>query len=150
MSSRRRAREYALSALFQADVGKLEVRDGLEALWGGLLEETEDVLGTRAPESEEIEFATALAQGVSEHQADIDTRIEASSTNWRIGRMSAVDRNILRLGTFELVHQPSTPPHVVINEAVELAKRFGTQDSKAFVNGILDRIGRDLGRIAGR
>ncbi len=150
MSSRRRAREFALSALYQADVGRLEVRDALEALWGGLLEETDDVLGTRAPESEEIEFASTLAQGVAEHQADIDGRIEASSTNWRIGRMAAVDRNILRLGTFELVHMPETPPHVVINEAVELAKRFGTKDSKAFVNGILDRIGRDLGRIGAR
>jgi N utilization substance protein B len=150
MSSRRRAREFALSVLFQADVGKLEIRDALDALWGGLLEETESDLGSRPPESEEIEFATALSQGVAQHQTEIDERIETSSTNWRIGRMAAVDRNILRLGTFELVHQPHTPPHVVINEAVELAKRFGTQDSKAFVNGILDRIGRDLGRIGGR
>ena len=150
MSSRRRAREHALSALYQADVGQVEVHRALEALWGGLIEETEDLLGTRAPKSEEIEFATSLAQGVADHQADIDLRIEASSTNWRIGRMAAVDRNILRLGTFELVHQSETPPHVVINEAVELAKKFGTRDSKAFVNGILDRIGRDLGRIGGR
>lgn len=150
MSSRRLAREHALSALYQADIGKVEVRDALEALWGGLIEETEDVLGTRAPKSAEIEFATSLAQGVSEHQSDIDTRIEASSTNWRIGRMAAVDRNILRLGTFELVHQPETPPHVIINEAVELAKKFGTKDSKSFVNGILDRIGRDVGRIGSR
>jgi len=150
LSSRRRAREFALSALYQADVGRVHVRDGLEALWRGLIEETDDVLGTRAPKSEEIEFATALALGVAEHQDAIDARIEASSTNWRIGRMAAVDRNILRLGTFELVHQPGTPPHVIINEAVELAKKFGTKDSKAFVNGILDRIGRDLGRIGSR
>ncbi len=149
MSSRRRAREYALSALYQSDVGKLGVRDALEALWGGLMEETENLLGARAPESEEIEFTTALVLGVHEKQQAIDECIEASSTNWRIGRMSAVDRNILRLGTFELAHQPHTPPHVAINEAVELAKRFGSKDSKAFVNGILDRIGRDLGRIGG-
>jgi len=150
MSSRRRAREYALMSLYEADVGRAEVRDALEGLWVGLLEETEGVLGSRAPESPEIEFATALALGGSEHLDGIDERFEASSTNWRVARMSAGDRNILRLGCYELVHQEATPPHVAINEAVELAKRFGTKDSKAFVNGILDRIARDLGRIQAR
>ncbi len=150
MSSRRRAREYALMSLYEMDVGASGARDALEALWRGLLEETEGVLGSRAPESAEIEFATTLVTGVADHIQGIDERIEASSTNWRVARMSAVDRNILRLGCYELLHEEHTPPHVTINEAVELAKRFGTKDSKAFVNGILDRIARDLGRIAAR
>ena len=147
MASRRRAREFALQALYQTDVGQTTVQDALQALWAGLVEETEDELGKRQAESDEIEFATAIGVGVQDNQTELDTRIEASSTNWRVPRMSVIDRNILRMGTFELSHMPEVPANVSINEAIELAKRFGTKDSKGFVNGILDRIARDLGRV---
>ena len=148
MASRRRAREYALQALYQADLAKDSVPDALSGLWTGQLEgDEEDELAKRAADSEEIEFATRLARGVEEIRAELDRSIEASSTNWRVSRMSIVDRNILRLGTFELVHCPDIPANVSINEAVELAKRFGTKDSRSFVNGILDRIARDAGRV---
>lgn len=148
MASRRRAREYALQALYQSDLAKASVPDALSGLWTGQLEgDDHDELSKRAADSEEIEFATRLARGVEEIRPQLDKRIEASSTNWRVSRMSIVDRNILRLGTFELVHCQDIPANVSINEAVELAKRFGTKDSRGFVNGILDRIARDAGRV---
>lgn len=150
MASRRRAREYALKALYQADLANASVHEALTGLWAGLLEETDGELGSRKAESDEIEFATQVVAGVEKNRAALDTRIEASSTNWRVPRMSVVDRNILRLGTYELEHLLEVPATVSINEAVELAKRYGTKDSRSFVNGILDRVARDLGRLEGR
>lgn len=147
MASRRKAREFALQALYHWDVGEGSVQDALQGLWAGLVEETEAELGKRQAESEEVEFATTLAVGVFENLEQLDKLIETSSTNWRVPRMSAIDRNILRMGCFELAHMPSVPGNVTINEAIELAKTFGTKDSKGFVNGILDRIARDLGRV---
>jgi N utilization substance protein B len=150
VASRRRAREYALQALFHADLGRADVRTALNGLWEGMLDDSDESLGGRAPDSEEIEFATLLAVGVEENREALDARIEGASTNWRIARMAVVDRNLLRLGSYELLHCPEIPVNVTINEAVELAKRYGTQDSKGFVNGILDRIARNLGRLSGR
>ena len=147
MASRRRAREYALQALYQADQVDGGVSDALSGLWAGLLDEEVGELGRRQAESDEVEFATALARGASEEREALDARIEASSTNWRITRMSVVDRNILRLGAYELLYMDDIPANVSINEAVELAKRFGTKDSRAFVNGILDRIAKDAGAV---
>ena len=147
MASRRRAREYALQSLFHADLGRIPARDALNALWAGMLDDSDESLGGRAPDSEEIEFATRLAEGVEAERDDLDRRIEAASTNWRIVRMAVVDRNLLRLGAYELLYCSDIPANVTINEAVELAKRFGAKDSKGFVNGILDRIARDSGRL---
>lgn len=149
MASRRRAREFALQALYQADQVDGSVLDGLNGLWSGLLDgsEEEDDLGRRQAESDEVEFATMLARGVVDQRETLDSRIEATSRNWRIRRMSVVDRNILRLGAYELVFVDDIPANVSINEAVELAKRFGTKDSRAFVNGILDRIAKDVGAV---
>ncbi len=121
--------------------------DALSGLWSGLLGDSDGELGRRDAESAEIEFATMLSQGVRDHQEALDVRIETTSTNWRIARMSVVDRNILRLGAYELLHMDDIPANVSINEAVELAKRFGTKDSRAFVNGILDRIAKDVGAV---
>jgi N utilization substance protein B len=149
VASRRRAREYALQALFFADLGRSDARTALGGLWEGLMDE-DDSLGKRAPDSEEIEFATTLACGVESNRDDLDAAIEGASTNWRVARMAVVDRNLLRLGAFELLHCPDIPANVTINEAVELAKRFGAGDSKGFVNGILDRIARDMGRLRPR
>lgn len=147
MASRRRAREFALQALYQTDVGEDSVQQALQGLWAGLVEEEDEELGKRQAESDEIEFATALCVGIESKRDELDRRIEASSTNWRVPRMAVIDRNILRMGAFELAHMPEVPANVSINEAIELAKRFGTKDSKGFVNGILDRIARDLGRV---
>ncbi len=144
MASRRKAREYALQSLYTVDQTGQSVREALNGLWSGLLEEEDDgELGKRQADSEEIEFATTLAEGVVEVRDDLDERIESSSTNWRIARMALVDRNILRMAAYEILHKDDIPVNVSINEAVELAKRFGTKDSRAFVNGILDRIARE-------
>jgi N utilization substance protein B len=146
MASRRRAREFALQALFEADLRETSVAGALNDLWGGLMD-GEGIDDIRAPESEEMEFAGRLARGVDENRARIDALIEESSLNWRLPRMPVVDRNILRIAAFELLICPDIPATVSINEAIELAKRWGSADSRAFVNGIVDRVARQLGRI---
>jgi N utilization substance protein B len=93
-------------------------------------------------------FAKDLVAAASQHTKEIDEQIASASKNWRIERMSRVDRNILRLGACELLKFKDVPVKVVINEAVELAKRFGTAESSAFVNGVLDRIASAVGRSA--
>ena len=92
-------------------------------------------------------YADALVTGIDADKKAIDERIAAASNNWRVERMMRVDRNVLRLGTWELLHQPDVPRPVIIDEAVELAKRFGHEDSGAFVNGVLDRVADDCGRL---
>ena len=149
MASRRRAREYALQALFQADLREITVTAALNDLWSGLME-GEGIADQRPPESEEVEFAQRLCLGVDTRRAEIDALIEECSTNWRLPRMPVVDRNVLRIAAFEVLACPDIPATVSINEAVELAKKFGTADSRAFVNGIVDRMARQLGRIEGK
>lgn len=149
MASRRRARQYALQALFQSDLGEGSGSEALEGLWGGILdsEGEDEALGNHRPEAEEMEFAGELVTGVGERRDELDQRIQRASNNWRMARMSTVDRNILRLGAFEILHRADIPANVSINEAIELAKRYGSADSKSFVNGLLDRIARDAKRI---
>ena len=149
MGSRRRAREFALQALYNSDLRKGETQVALDGLWAGLLE-GDGVDEQRAPESQEVEFAKRIALGVESRRDEIDTMIEACSTNWRLPRMPVVDRNILRMATYELLACDDIPPTVSINEAVELAKRFGTAESRAFVNGIVDRLARTTGRLPDR
>ena len=91
-------------------------------------------------------YADDLVRGASEKLDGIDTMIRAASTNWRLERMSRVDRNLLRLGAYELAHRSDVPRAVVLDEAVELAKSFGSEDSSVFINGVLARIADDLGR----
>jgi N utilization substance protein B len=93
-----------------------------------------------------VTFAESLVRGTTENQQEIDTIVQRASKNWRLERMARVDRNVLRLATYELCHVPDVPAKVVINEAIEVAKRFGAQESAAFVNGILDRISQELKR----
>jgi N utilization substance protein B len=147
MASRRRAREYALQALFQADLAAVEVSGALNALWTGILEDSDGSLGGRQAEEQEIDFASLIAEGVERERDQLDRKIETCSTNWRMSRMSPVDRNILRLAAYELIHMDEVPSHVTLNEAIELAKKFGTAQSKGFVNGILDRLAREAGQL---
>jgi N utilization substance protein B len=91
-------------------------------------------------------YADAIVRGVADNVDGIDKKIAAASQNWRLERMSRVDRNLLRLGTWELMFRSDVPRAVILDEAVELAKSFGTEDSSAFVNGVLDRIADALGR----
>jgi len=149
MASRRRARQFALQALFEADLRGVSAATALNDLWSGLMD-GEGIDGQRAPESEEVEFAQRIVHGVDANRPALDELIEATSNNWRLPRMPLVDRNVLRMAAFELSEAADIPVNVAINEAIELAKRFGTADSRAFVNGIVDRIARQLGRLDGR
>ena len=141
--SRRRAREFVLQALYQSDLSGDTTSHALAGLWEGQLDE--GVEGKPA-EPDEVKFAQRIASGVDEKRVDIDAMIDGASKNWRLSRMPVVDRNILRLAAYELMDCLDVPVSVTINEAVELAKRFGDKDSRSFVNGILDRIASELGR----
>jgi len=138
--TRRTGRAYALQLLYARDGDSATDVAGAAGRWAEELE-----LGVDAAAQG---FARELVAAASARAAEIDDLIVASSKNWRIERMSRVDRNILRLGACELVAFRDVPVKVVINEAVELAKRFGTAESSAFVNGVLDRIATAVGRTA--
>ncbi len=128
MGSRHLSRERALQILFQYDIhGKPGV--WLEEFWKPL----KDGEATK-------EFAERLVAGVREHQKDLDALIGKYATNWKVGRMQIVDRNILRLGAYELLWLDEVPAKVTVNEAIELAKDFGDDEAAKFVNGILDKV----------
>jgi N utilization substance protein B len=135
MGARTSGREAALQMLYALDLGAGEVEWILAAFWREL---PGDVEG-RA-------FADELVRAVAQNLDAIDERIRAASRHWRIERMARVDRNVLRLGVHELAHSPEVPRAVIIDEAVELAKRYGAEGSSVFVNGVLDRIAEELGR----
>ncbi|MCI0454359.1 MAG: transcription antitermination factor NusB [Candidatus Dadabacteria bacterium] len=137
MGKRRRARENTLQFLYQYDTLKesssqeLNINDILLLFWAT---KESDI------EKDVEEFSNRLITGACENIEGIDGIINRYSEHWRLSRMSKVDRNILRMAIYELVYLRDIPPPVTINEAVELAKRYGTDESGAFVNGILDRI----------
>jgi N utilization substance protein B len=136
--SRRSGRAYALQLLYARDGDPTTDVAGAAATWAEAFDIEIDATAQA--------FARELVAAAAECGARLDELITGASKNWRIDRMSRVDRNILRLGACELVAFRSVPVKVVINEAVELAKRFGTAESSAFVNGVLDRIATAVGR----
>ncbi len=127
MGTRRRGRELALQMLYQHELAGTP----LEVAFASFEELQQAPAGAR-------EFAIELARGVVEHLAEIDATIAAQADNWRLDRMASVDRNVIRLALFELLFHRDTPAAVVIDEAVEIAKRFGSERSGQFVNGVLD------------
>jgi N utilization substance protein B len=127
VGSRREARERALALLYEA-----EAKGASGA----------DVLDAQPIEVEE--YAADLVAGVADHQPELDALISRFAKGWVIGRMPAVDRNLLRMACYELVHRADVPPNVVINEAVELAKRYSTDDSGRFVNGVLAAVAAEV------
>jgi transcription antitermination protein NusB len=129
MSIRRRAREIALQVLYQLEIGQGDPGEVLDLYWENF-----------HPSPRAREFCQKLVEGVRRSQDQIDPFLEENSENWSLKRMAAVDRNILRLATFELLYCPDIPFKATLNEAIELAKKFGTDDSGAFINGILDKI----------
>jgi N utilization substance protein B len=133
MGKRRKARETALQALFQADFHGSDYQESLRLFWEG-----------QALATEVLEFAHQLVEGVLFRVTELDNLIEGHSDHWKVNRMSRVDRNILRLAAYELLAIPEIPFKVTIDEAIELAKKYGTSESGAFINGILDHISRDL------
>jgi transcription antitermination protein NusB len=136
MGARTTGREAALQMIFALDAN------------GGSAERVINQFWRETPgDPEGREYAERMVRGVAEDLEKIDSTIRKASTNWRIERMARVDRNVLRLGAWELAQVDDTPRAVILDEAVELAKRYGSEDSGAFVNGVLDRIATDLGRV---
>ncbi|MFH0840260.1 MAG: transcription antitermination factor NusB [Candidatus Omnitrophota bacterium] len=132
MRKRTKAREYALKVLYQIEMTKDGYADALKSFWERESEK-EDSIG---------EFAGQLVKGVVENMKEIDATITKYATNWQIDRMAVVDRNILRIAAFEILHLDDIPPKVSINEAVDIAKKYGDKDSGKFVNGVLDKINK--------
>jgi len=133
MGHRRAGRECALQMLYGRDIGGISESEILDA-YRAMDEFTPGVL----------EFAEQLFTGVSAQIEELDRLIQSHAQNWRLGRMAAVDRNVLRIAAFELISGGKSPDSAIINEAIELARKFSTQDSAQFVNGILDSIRKAL------
>jgi transcription antitermination protein NusB len=129
MTRRTRGREVALQLLFEREHNAQTDRAGLEQF-----------VRDRLREEPIRAFCVFLYDGVVAHLGDIDAKITAAAENWRLSRMPTVDRNILRLGAFELLFMRDTPAAVAFDEAIELARRYGSADSAAFINGVLDRV----------
>jgi N utilization substance protein B len=129
MGARRKARELALQMLYQFD---------LSGNGPDMIIDTFEDLQKSKPNTRE--FATKIFRGTVDHIADIDGMIQAQADNWRLSRMAVVDRNIIRMSIYEFLHETGTPKLVVIDEAIEIAKKFGNDKSSQFINGILDGI----------
>jgi N utilization substance protein B len=134
MGTRRKSRELALQMLFQADMGRQGADDVRRTFWAERNEVGDDVRG----------FADDLFRMATDRNTDIDALIEGHAQHWRMERMAAVDRNILRAAVAEFLGYPQTPRAVVINEAIEIARKFSSPESVQFINGVLDSVGRDL------
>jgi N utilization substance protein B len=132
---RRQARECALQLLYELDVrGDADPGPVIDAFWR-----------RQPPASDEVrEFAERLVRGVKAHQPEIDGLIATFAEHWDLDRMAVVDRNLLRAGIWELLWGVDVPPKVAINEALEIARRYSTEESTRFINGLLDRVRREL------
>ncbi|MCX5715244.1 MAG: transcription antitermination factor NusB [Candidatus Omnitrophica bacterium] len=131
MRKRTKAREFAIQFLYQVDITKQDVDSSLGDFWQNSEEEA----------NEEVRnFASELVKGTIDNLGELDKKLSQYATNWQLERMAVVDRNILRLGAFELLFRTDIPPKVSINEAVDLAKKYSGLEAGKFVNGILDKI----------
>jgi N utilization substance protein B len=133
MGQRRKARESALQILYELEFGAVEPDEAIGAFWRK----------KRVPEATR-EYSRWLVRGILDHREELDGAIQEISRHWRIARMGLVDRNILRLAAFELLYARPTAPAIVINEAIELAKKFSGPETATFVNGILDALRRNI------
>lgn len=133
MGRRRRSREVALKLLYALDITRERAADVLKAPW------------IEAVVSETVrDFTVALVAGVDTHREEIDTLVQEWSLHWSLERIGVIERNILRFAIYELLYMDDIPPNVTINEAVEVAKRYGTEEAPSFINGILDRIKQEM------
>jgi len=138
MGTRRKSREMVLQMLFQADMGRQKAEDVRRTFWKERNDVAPDVRG----------FADDLFRVASDRSQEIDRIIESHAENWRMERMAAVDRNVLRGAVAELLAFPATPRAVIINEALEIARKFSSPESVQFINGVLDSVGKDLEKQA--
>ena len=134
MGTRRKSRELALQMLYQADLGEQQADDVRKTFWKGRGDVEREVQG----------FAEDIFRVAQDRSADIDKLIKAHAANWRLDRMAAVDRNVLRAAVAEMLGYPTTPRAIVINEAIEIARKFSAPESAQFINGVLDSIGKEL------
>ncbi len=132
MRRRTRAREIAVQFLYQLDLRGDEALDSLH-----------EYVESETTDKEMRDFAIRLIQGSRRHQEETDSRLKEVTRNWDLSRMATLDRNVLRMAVFELLHCPDIPPKVTINEAIEIGKKYSTANSGAFINGILDRVRLD-------
>ena len=133
MGSRRKSRELALQILFELDTNQSDVQKAIDQFWKNF-DYPEDLR----------DFSERIVEGVSQHREELDRLIGKHAKNWSLGRIDRVDRNIMRAAIFELAHCPDIPPKVAINEAIELSKKFGSEKSPSFINGILDKIAQEI------
>lgn len=136
MGKRTQSREIALQVLYQIDMSEGETEEAFSLFWDHF-----------TPPDDLKEFAQKIVGGVCQHEEEIDVIIEHYSEHWRLKRMTIVDRNILRLAIFELMFCDDIPPKVVLNEAVELGKKFGSDKSGSFINGVLDKVAHRITRL---
>ncbi len=135
MGKRRKARECALQILFQLEFNTADSEGLIDGYWA------------HQKASEEIrEYGTWLVRGLRASQEDIDGIIQAASEHWRIARMAVVDRNILRIAVYEMIHEKTLVPAIIINEAIEIAKKYSGEQAAVFINGILDAVRKKLGQ----
>jgi N utilization substance protein B len=135
MGARHSGREAALQMLFQMEASAADVEKVISLFWRNF-----------EADPEGRPYADGAVRGIADTLEKVDARITAASTHWRLERMARVDRNVLRLGTWELETQKDVPRAVILDEAIELAKSYGTEESSSFVNGVLDRVAETLGR----
>ena len=133
MGKRRKAREYALQILFQLEFNASDSELLMRRFWS---------FQKTVPEVKD--YSNWLVEGIRAHENDVDQVIQTASENWRISRMAVVDRNILRIAVFELLHEKTLVPAIVINEALEIAKKYSGEDASVFINGILDAIRKTI------
>jgi N utilization substance protein B len=138
MGTRRKSRELCLQMLFQWDMGKQPPETVRKTFWAERAEVDDETRG----------FADDLFHIAVERQAEVDNRIQKHAPNWKIERMATVDRNLLRTGVAEFLGYPQTPKPVIINEALEIARRFSAPESVQFINAVLDAVGKDLATTA--
>ena len=136
---RRAAREAALQMLYQCEVGRAEASASIATYWASRDE------GAHVPESAR-EFANRIVRGTLDRQGEIDRLLSAHAQNWRIERMTVIDRIVLRMAVYEMLAETQTPSKVIINEAIELARSFSGDEAVGFVNGVLDAIRKELRR----
>ena len=139
INTRRRAREAALQMLYQSEVGRAGAYEAIATYWPA------HDSGHDVPEALR-EFANGLVRGTLERVTEIDAILTAHAQNWRVERMAVIDRLILRLAVYEFLAEANTPPRVVINEALELARSYSGEEAVAFVNGVLDAVRKELKR----
>jgi N utilization substance protein B len=134
MGTRRKSRELALQMLFQSDMGKQDAEQVRKTFWSERKEMDESVRN----------FADDLFRIATDRAVDIDQIIEKHASNWKIDRMAAVDRNLMRAAVAEFIGWPQTPAPIVINEAIEIARKFSSPEAVNFINGVLDSVSKDL------